>query len=200
MALDKNTETSMSNDLIDRTRRNHALEHATIHVLSEQHKGFSAQGNSTPKGFNLNIYGSVTEDDVVKAVEEAFQRLHAGEERLAVHPNCGTVLLTMASLAAVSALATFGLEQKRQKRSGFNLSVFLGALPSTILAVTIALIAARPIGIMLQDKFTVDGGLADLRVTSIRQVQPSLITRFFQLLLGQARNDEVNAYRIDTVG
>ena len=38
----------MSNDLIDRTRRNHALEHASINVLSERHKGFSAQGNSAP--------------------------------------------------------------------------------------------------------------------------------------------------------
>ena len=100
----------MANELIERIRRNHALEHATIHVLSEQHKGFSAQGNSTPKGFNINIYGPVTENDVVKAVEEAFQRLHAGENRLAVHPNCGTVLLTMASMATLSAIATFGLE------------------------------------------------------------------------------------------
>lgn len=189
----------MSNDLIDRTRRNHALEHATIHVLTEKHKGFSAQGNSTPKGFNLNIYGAIKEEEVAEAVEEAFQRLHAGEEQLAVHPNCGTVLLTMASLAAIAAVGTFGLEQRRQKRAQFSLSVFLGALPSTILAVTIALIAARPLGITLQDRFTVDGKLADLRVTSIRKVQPSLITRLFQLLLGQARNDEVNAYRIDTV-
>jgi hypothetical protein len=189
----------MSNEIIDRTRRNHALEHATIHILSEHHKGFSAQGNSTPKGFNLNIYGSITEDEVSEAVEEAFQRLHAGEERLAVHPNCGTVLLTMASLASLSAVATFGLEQRRQKRSNINLAVLLGALPSTILAVTIALIAARPIGIALQDRFTVDSELADLRVTSIRRVRPSLVTRVFQLLLGQARSNEVNAYRIDTV-
>jgi len=190
----------MANDLIDRIRRNHALEHATIHVLSEQHKGFSAQGNSTPKGFNLNIYGPVTEKDVVKAVEEAFQRLHAGENRLAVHPNCGTVLLTMASLATFSAITVFGLEQRRQKRAGFNFSVFLGALPSTVLAVTIALIVARPIGITLQDKFTVDSELADMRVTSIRKVRPSLITRVFQVLLGQVRSDEVNAYKIETVG
>ena len=190
----------MSNDLIDRVRRNHALEHATIHVLSEQHKGFSAQGNSTPNGFNLNIYGPVSTDDVVKSVEEAFQRLHAGESRLAVHPNCGTVLLTMASMATLSAIAVFGLEQRRQKRTTLNISVFLGALPSTILAVTIALIVARPIGITLQDKFTVDGDLADMRVTSIRKVRPSLVTRIFQLLLGQARSDEVNAYKIETVG
>ena len=55
----------MSNDLIDRTRRNHALEHATIHVLSEHHKGFSAQGNSTPNGFNLNIYSNYLNQSLV---------------------------------------------------------------------------------------------------------------------------------------
>ena len=50
--------------LFRRIRQNHALEHATITILSKKHEGFSAQGNSTPLGFNLNIYGDVTEEEV----------------------------------------------------------------------------------------------------------------------------------------
>jgi hypothetical protein len=176
------------------------LEHATINVLSQRHKGFSAQGNSTPWGFHLNIYGPIDEEKVAAAVEEAFTRLHAGEENLALHPTCGTVLLTTATLAAVAAQATFSLERRRQDRPNFNLAVFLGALPMAILAVTVALIASKPLGMTLQRRYTVDPKLGDLRVTSIQPVSPSPVTRLFQLLLGQAKNDETHSFRIQTVG
>ena len=99
--------------IVNRIRRNHGLEHATIHVLSEGHKRFSAQGNSDHRGFHLNIYGDVTEDEVAAAVTEAHRRLRAGERHLAVHPNCGTVLVTTALLATVAAEAVFSFEQWR---------------------------------------------------------------------------------------
>ncbi|MCP4421933.1 MAG: hypothetical protein GY805_35415, partial [Chloroflexi bacterium] len=114
--------------LISRIRRNHGLEHATIHMLSEKHKNFSAQGNSNHKGFSLNIYGDISEDDVANAVEEAFRRMKKGEHHLAVHPNCGTVLLTTAAMATVTAQATFALEQRRQKEAKMKLPIVLNAL------------------------------------------------------------------------
>jgi hypothetical protein len=190
----------MANQILDRVRRNHALEHATINVLSQRHKGFSAQGNSTPWGFHLNIYGPVDEEQVATAVEEAYTRLNAGEEKLALHPNCGTVLLTTATMASLAAGATFSLERRRQDRPSFNLAVLLGALPMTILAVSVALIASRPLGMTFQRRYTVDPHLGDLRVTSIRPVSPSPVTRLFQLLLGQANNDETHSFRVDTTG
>ena len=52
----------MLTTIISRIRRNHGLEHATIHVLSEKHRNFSAQGNSDYGGFNLNIYGDIAEE------------------------------------------------------------------------------------------------------------------------------------------
>ncbi|MEZ4593566.1 MAG: DUF6391 domain-containing protein [Chloroflexota bacterium] len=134
----------MLTQLISRVRRNHGLEHATIHVLSEKHKNFSAQGNSNHKGFSLNIYGDISEDDVAAAVEEAFNRMKKGEHHLAVHPNCGTVLLTTATMATVAAQASFAIEQRRQKQQAMNLTVLLGALPSAILAVVVSLIISRP--------------------------------------------------------
>ncbi|MCA9975081.1 MAG: hypothetical protein KC413_05000, partial [Anaerolineales bacterium] len=95
----------MIDQLISRVRRNHGLEHATIHMLSEKHTQFSAQGNSDHRGFNLNVYGSLSEEDVTAAVQEAYRRLKAGQHHLAVHPNCGTVLLTTATLATLAAQA-----------------------------------------------------------------------------------------------
>ena len=79
----------MLNKTISRVRRNHGLEHATIHVLTDKHKQFSAQGNSDPGGFSLNVYGDISEEQVSAAVNHAYKRMKNGEHDLAIHPNCG---------------------------------------------------------------------------------------------------------------
>ncbi|MCL4804314.1 MAG: hypothetical protein KJ046_08450 [Anaerolineae bacterium] len=174
----------MTNSLISRIRRNHGLEHATIHVLSEGHKRFSAQGNSDHRGFHLNIYGDITEDEVNAAVDEAYRRLRAGEHHLAVHPNCGTVLVTTAALATLAAQTMLALENWREPRAGrVRPASLANALPGAMLAVVVALIVGRPLGVRLQERYTVDGELGDLRVKSVRPVPPSPVTRLFQLLL-----------------
>jgi len=190
----------MSSQILDRIRRNHALEHATINVLSQKFKGFSAQGNSTPGGFNLNIYGDIERESVIAAVDEAYDRLQKGESKLALHPNCGTVLLTTATMAAVAAQATLSLERRRQNHPTYNLPMLIAALPLTILAIFVAIIVSKPVGMTVQEKYTVDPDLGDLKVVNVRPVTPFIATRIFQLLLGQAKNDDVNAYRIDTIG
>lgn len=169
--------------IISRIRRNHGLEHATIHVLSERHHGFGAQGHSGPNGFRLNLFGDLSEDDVRAAVDEAYRRLQAGEHGLAVHPNCGTVLVTTATLATLAAQTVFSIEQRRERTGQSRTATFTNALPAAIIAVVMALIAGRPLGIELQARYTVDGRLGLLRVDEVRRVSPSPITRLFQLLL-----------------
>ncbi len=216
----------MINSTINRIRRNHGLEHATIHVLSEGHKRFSAQGNSDHRGFHLNIYGDVTEEEVAAAVAEAHRRLRAGERHLAVHPNCGTVLVTTALLATLAAQGVFTFEQWRAEKkpspnpshregdlvpspsggglgrgSGSDILNLLNALPSATLAVVGALIVGRPLGITLQERYTVDGDIRDLAVASIRPVPLSPVTRLFQLLLTAGnRALPPHAYFVRTVG
>ena len=227
----------MINSTINRIRRNHGLEHATIHILSEGHKRFSAQGNSDHRGFHLNIYGDVTEEEVAAAVAEAHRRLRAGERHLAVHPNCGTVLVTTAMLATLAAQAVFTFEQWRAEKrpspnpshregnrirsssqgegglvpspsggglgrgSGSDILNLLNALPSATLAVVGALIVGRPLGITLQERYTVDGDIRDLAVASIRPVPLSPVTRLFQLLLTAGnRALPPHAYFVRTVG
>ncbi len=189
----------MLEQTISRVRRNHGLEHATIHILSSKYKGFSAQGNSDHRGFSLNVYGKVSEDQVRAAVYEAYQRMKGGEHELAVHPNCGTALLTTATMATLAAQAMFGLESKRQGKDGNMGSVIFNALPSAILMVVLAIIVSRPLGLQLQARYTTEGDLGDMEIVEVRPVAPSLVTRFFHFLLAGGRDSfQPRSYRIKT--
>jgi Domain of unknown function (DUF6391) len=95
-------------------RQVHALEHATVWVLSESKSADTTPGTSTnvqvdnellgglstDQGFYL--YGEVNISDLRRAVTLALHRLTTGEWDLAVHPRCGTNL-------SVAMLLTAGL-------------------------------------------------------------------------------------------
>ena len=49
--------------IVNKIRRNHALEHATIHVLAENHRPLRVVGRSTLNGFYL--YGNLTAEMVI---------------------------------------------------------------------------------------------------------------------------------------
>ncbi len=191
----------MLTEIIRRTRRNHGLEHATIHVLSEKHKNFTAQGNSTPRGFHLNIYGDLSEADIAEAVAEAHERLRGGEHNLAVHPNCGTVLVTTATLTTLAATGMMALEQRREPEGQARSTTAFNALPGAMIAVLAALIVSRPLGVQLQARYTVDGQMRDLQVNNVQRVPPSLVGRLFHLLLaGGSKRLPQSSYMITTSG
>ena len=87
---------------IRRTRQHHAIEHATIHLLTARFPGQRFSGLSDAFGFT--IYADVDEMDLRRAVDDAILRMRAGEAGLAIHPNCGTNLATSALLATGAAL------------------------------------------------------------------------------------------------
>ncbi len=62
---------------IGKVRRVHALEHATITLLSRRHSDLSMVGRSTPRGFWL--YGNVEQDELLRTTNEALRRLQGGE-------------------------------------------------------------------------------------------------------------------------
>lgn len=186
---------------LSRIRRNHGLEHATIHVLSEKHSGFSAQGNSDHRGFSLNVYGDISEEQVETAVREAHRRLRAGQHNLAVHPNCGTVLVTTATLATAAAQTVFSIENRRTAGKRDPLAFLLNSGPPAVLMVVLALIVSRPLGMQLQERFTTEGDPGGMEIVSVTAVSPSFITRLFQLLLtGGSSRFQPRAYRITTRG
>ncbi len=141
--------------LITRTRQNHALEHATIHVLTQQNPGLRVVGRTTPGGFYL--YGNLTTKQVRAAVEQAIERLQRGEKHLAIHPHCGTNLATAGFLAGLSAFITLWPRARRR----------LNQLPFAIVAATLAIIAAQPLGLVLQAQVTTSPDVQNLIVKRI---------------------------------
>ena len=123
----------MDLSFIHRIRRNHALEHATLNLLGKQHPGAQAMGISGPRGFT--IYTSLTAEEVVPAAMEALRRLKAGESALRVHRNCGTNMVTTATLTTLATL--LGIQGKK---TSFRQS--LERLPHLILLNVLALLMA----------------------------------------------------------
>lgn len=155
--------------LVARVRRNHALEHATIHVLSEKRRPMNVVGRSTFNGYYL--YGDLSTELVIEAAHEAYDRLMAGEHQLAIHPNCGTNLVTAGSLAGLATFAVLGNSKKR----GINL------LPNALLAATAALILAQPIGPRLQAHVTTLADLGEMTIKDVRRLdRRNLVVHFVE--------------------
>jgi len=161
-------------NLLTRIRRNHALEHATIHLLSAAYPRRSILGRSDGQGFYL--YGEVTTEAVVEAVTRALSRLQSGERGLAIHPNCGTNLVTAASLACLGSLLAFGHPGNRWRAR-------LERLPLALLATAAGLIVARPLGTEIQRHLTTQAELGTLRLLAVRR-QPALYYTAHRVLTG----------------
>lgn len=143
--------------LIRRTRRNHALEHASIHLITAAYPGTPMAGRSTPYGFY--VYGNISQDMLATAAYDALRRLRGGESKLAIHPGCGTNYLTSGIFAGSAAFATLSIGRGRNR---------LTRLPDVFIAATLALILAQPIGPLLQEKVTTLADMGDLEITSVR--------------------------------
>lgn len=143
--------------VIDRTRRNHGLEHATITLLAQKYRGFSLAGRSTHHGFYL--YGQVSAAEIEEAAQAALQRMKDGERHLAVHPNCGTNFVVAGFAAALAAFfGFFGARNWRER---------LERLPFVASLATFALIFAQPVGLTLQREVTTSGEMREMEIISI---------------------------------
>ena len=154
-------DTMLAKPAVKRVRKNHGLEHATIHVLGERvqrHGGMV--GRSDRHGFTL--YGDVPTKILADACELALQRLRAGERGLAIHPYCGTNFVTAGVLSSVvAALALLGAGRGWRAR--------LARLPLLISLMTAALILSQPLGLAIQRDVTTSGDPGDLQIVSIKR-------------------------------
>lgn len=146
--------------VVRRTRRNHGLEHATIHILASRIKGLQMAGRSTDSGFVL--IGEAPTETVEAAVHEALRRMRGGEHNLAIHPNCGTNLVTTGFLTTLVGVA--GMSGASRKES-------INRLPGVMILMMLTVLFSQPLGASLQKYFTTDGNPADLEVVSITRTQ-----------------------------
>lgn len=143
-------------DVVRRTRQHHAIEHATIHILSLRFPDGAFSAYSDPLGFTL--YGDVTEAELRRAVGDGLLRLQAGEHALSLHPNCGTNLAVSALLATLAAFL-----------GGGGRRTFIERFATALTLVLVAMVAAKPIGYWLQ-AYTTLAEVADRWVAEIRPV------------------------------
>jgi hypothetical protein len=147
---------------LHRIRRNHALEHATLHMLTRKKPHPPMGGYSDMAGFW--IIGNVDTEDLEKAAEEALGRLGKGEKRLAISPNCGTNFATAGLLAGIAAWLGMlnpgkGLRRKMER------------LPMVVSLVTLALIVSQPLGPLLQARVTTSASPGSLKISAIQPRQ-----------------------------
>ena len=153
----------LNQPLLMRIRRNHGLEHATIHMLSSKYPRTQIAGRADANGFY--ILGHLPTDAIAESAEEAAARLRNGEGHLAIHPNCGTNFLTAGVLAGLAAFAALlgGRTDRTRDR--------LERLPFAILATVAALIIAQPIGSAAQRHVTTTSDIGNLRIGDIHRVR-----------------------------
>ena len=110
---------------LHQTQQVHALEHATIWILSNHPEVLLSPGQSqtsakpelqddrrfhglsTAQGFLL--YGPTSTVRLDWSVKTALRQLQAGETQLALHPRCGTHIAAQALLTAGLATASLAL-------------------------------------------------------------------------------------------
>jgi len=136
-----------------RIRQNHAIEHATITILSGYVPDLRVSARSSSRGFI--IFGDVDLGQLRRALDEALQRLQAGESELAIHPNCGTNLVVGALLLTVGTM--LGMTSSRARTRIASTAVSAGA----------GYVAARPLGQFVQKHVTTLPDVDGVRVSDI---------------------------------
>lgn len=153
----------LDSGFLRRVRQHHAIEHATITLLMARQRGLSlVGGRSDHRGFA--IVGAVETDQLAAAVDEALIRLQRGEAELAIHPNCGTNLVTTGAMAGLAAWGATALSRRRQHGLPDRMA-------AAMLSATVAVLLSRPVGLRLQREVTTLADVAGLRVASITRRQ-----------------------------
>jgi hypothetical protein len=142
---------------LSRIRRNHGLEHATIHILSRNTPKIPMAGHSDTGGFWL--IGELDTDLIRSSAAEALLRMKNGEHKLAIHPNCGTNFVTAGMAGGLAgAAAMFGARRWTDK---------VMRLPLAVSLATLALIFTQPFGFLLQEHVTTSGRPGNMEIADV---------------------------------
>lgn len=144
----------MLKGIIDRIRRNHGLEHATVALMLARQGPMRIVGRSNHAGFY--VYADVETERLRDYAEEALVRLQRGEAHLAVSPMCGT------NIAVAGVLAGFTSYLALRTADGH-----VDGLTKAVLAGIVSVVASQPLGRLVQVHATTSPELASVRITSV---------------------------------
>jgi hypothetical protein len=134
-------------------KQNHALEHATIVLLSRKYPEVRLSGISFAAGFF--VFGDLPTEAILPTAQEALNLLRTTQPELAIHERCGTNLAVAGMLTGLSAMT---IARLRRPYSTPN---------NVILASTAALILARPLGLTVQRYVTTHTPNASMRIEKV---------------------------------
>jgi hypothetical protein len=140
---------------LNRVRRNHALEHASISIVTERRSNVFLRGRSNRRGFY--IFGQIETEELRNAIEEALRRLRVGESQLAIHPRCGTNLAVAGILSGIAASVAASIKP-RQNRYAYAILASIGAL-----------LVSPPIGTSAQRHLTTLADVSGMRVVKVER-------------------------------
>ncbi len=135
-------------------RQNHALEHATIVLLSRKFPDVRLSGISFAAGFF--VFGELPTEAILPAAEEALTLLRTTQPELAVHERCGTNLAVSSLLVGTAAAAIAKMRRP------------YGTLNNVIMASTAALIVARPLGLTVQRHVTTQTPNSTMQIMNVK--------------------------------
>lgn len=137
-------------------KQNHALEHATIVLLSRKFPEVRFSGISFAAGFF--VFGEIPTAAILPTAQEALNLLRTTQPELAVHERCGTNLAISGMLTGLAAMTV-----ARMKRP-------FSTANNVILASTAAMIIARPLGLKVQQYITTQTPNSSMRILDVRPV------------------------------
>lgn len=144
----------MLKNVVNKVRRNHALEHATITLMLAKQGPMRVVGRASPDGFW--VYANVATDKLEQFAHEALDRLQKGEANLAVTPLCGTNIAVAGILAGGAAFI-----------ASANRRSYLEGVTRAVTAAMFAIVAAQPIGRLVQKHYTTSPDLEGVRIVSV---------------------------------
>lgn len=147
----------MLKNVVNKVRRNHALEHATITLMLARQGPMRVIGRASPDGFW--VYANVATERLEQFAHEALERLQRGEAGLAVSPLCGTNIAVAGILAGGAAFLA-----SSSRRS------YMDGLTRAITAGMFAMLAAQPVGRLVQKHYTTSPDLEGVRIVSVDQI------------------------------
>ncbi|MHB1317779.1 MAG: DUF6391 domain-containing protein [Anaerolineae bacterium] len=150
---------------LQRIRRNHAIEHAAMHMLSRSGVTVRLAARSDWRG--LTFYGDIDSETLRQALDDGLKALRKGNSGLAVHPRCGS----MVSIALMLGFVTSWLAQSGLRR---------GASPArglfTLASIASAAVIARPLAEGVQAHVLTSADTGQARLIRIRRSRRGPLT------------------------